>query len=130
MWGEIFKKPTKWSVMKVLIYKEIDDLIIGSLGIVAFISFFVGGVVAIQTALNLTNPLIPKYLIGFATRQSVILELGQIELVKIQIDQRHATAREFLEELANKEKDFTQLIFEKYGKSNVDPTSGEIINLD
>ena len=52
MWGEIFKKPTKWSVMKVLIYKEIDDLIIGSLGIVAFISFFVGGVVAIQTDLN------------------------------------------------------------------------------
>jgi hypothetical protein len=62
--------------------------------------------------------------------QSVILELGQIELVKIQIDQRHAAAREFLEELANKEKDFTQLIFEKYGKSNVDPTSGEIVNLD
>ena len=76
MWREIFKKPTKWSVMKILIYKEIDDLIIGSLGIVAFISFFVGGVVAIQTALNLTNPLIPKYLIGFATRQSVILEFA------------------------------------------------------
>jgi phospholipid/cholesterol/gamma-HCH transport system permease protein len=31
---------------------------------------------AIQTALNLTNPLIPKYLIGFATRQSVILEFA------------------------------------------------------
>jgi hypothetical protein len=59
-----------------LIFKEIDDLIIDSLGIVAFISFFVGGVVAIQTALNLTNPLIPKYLIGFATRQSVILEFA------------------------------------------------------
>ncbi len=73
---EIFKKPTKWSVMKALIFKEIDDLIIGSLGIVAFISFFVGGVVSIQTALNLNNPLIPKYLIGFATRQSVILEFA------------------------------------------------------
>ena len=73
---EIFNKQTKWSVMKSLIFKEIDDLIIGSLGIVAFISFFVGGVVAIQTALNLTNPLIPKYLIGFATRQSVILEFA------------------------------------------------------
>ncbi|WP_394758414.1 MlaE family ABC transporter permease [Flavobacterium sp.] len=73
---EIFKKPTKWSVMRTLIFKEIDDLIIGSLGIVAFISFFVGGVVAIQTALNLTNPLIPKYLIGFATRQSIILEFA------------------------------------------------------
>jgi len=76
MWKEIFRKPVKWSVMRGLILKEIDDLIIDSLGIVAFISFFVGGVVAIQTALNLTNPLIPKYLIGFATRQSVILEFA------------------------------------------------------
>jgi phospholipid/cholesterol/gamma-HCH transport system permease protein len=62
--------------MKGLLIKEIDDLIIGSLGIVAFISFFVGGVVAIQTALNLNNPLIPKTLIGFATRQSVLLEFA------------------------------------------------------
>ena len=76
MWKEIFSKQTKWSVMKGLIFKEIDDLIIGSLGIVAFISFFVGGVVAIQTALNLSNPLIPKYIIGFATKQSVILEFA------------------------------------------------------
>lgn len=76
MLKEIFNKFTKWSVLKMLIFKEIDDLIIGSLGIVAFISFFVGGVVSIQTALNLTNPLIPKYLIGFATRQSVILEFA------------------------------------------------------
>ncbi|KFF05335.1 MlaE family ABC transporter permease [Flavobacterium reichenbachii] len=76
MLKEIFNKQTKWSVMRNLIFKEIDDLIIDSLGIVCFISFFVGGVVAIQTALNLTNPLIPKYLIGFATRQSVILEFA------------------------------------------------------
>jgi hypothetical protein len=45
-----------------LIFKEIDDLIIDSLE-----SFFVGGLVQFKTALNLTNPLIPKYLIGFAT---------------------------------------------------------------
>ena len=76
MWKEIFSKQTKWSVMRVLIFKEIDDLIIGSLGIVAFISFFVGGVVSIQTALNLNNPLIPKTIIGYATRESVILEFA------------------------------------------------------
>lgn len=76
MLKEVFNKPTKWSVMRGLIFKEIDDLIIDSLGIVAFISFFVGGVVSIQTALNLTNPLIPKELIGFATRQSIILEFA------------------------------------------------------
>lgn len=73
---DTFVKPTKGKVLRVLIFKEIDDLIIGSLGIVAFISFFVGGVVAIQTALNLTNPIIPKELIGFASRQSVILEFA------------------------------------------------------
>lgn len=73
---EMFRKPTKWSVMKQLILKDIDDLVIGSLGIVAFISFFVGGVVTIQTALNIDNPLIPKYLVGFATRQSIILEFA------------------------------------------------------
>lgn len=73
---EVFHKPTKWSITKNLIFKEIDDLIYGALGIVIFISFFVGGVVAIQTALNIDNPLIPKYLVGFATRQSVILEFA------------------------------------------------------
>lgn len=73
---EIFRKPTKWSVMRHLVFKDIDDLIINSIGIVSFIAFFVGGVVTIQTALNMTNPLIPKTLVGFATRQSVILEFA------------------------------------------------------
>ncbi len=73
---EVFKKPTKWGIMKSLILKEIDELIYGSLGILIFISFFIGGVVAIQTALNITSEIIPKYLVGFATRQSIILEFA------------------------------------------------------
>ncbi len=76
MLGEIFRRPTKWRIMKGLIFKEIDELIIGSLGIVAFLSFFIGAVVTIQTALNLNNPIIPKYLIGFTARQSIILEFS------------------------------------------------------
>ena len=76
MLTKIFGKFTKWQVLNPLIFKEIDVLIIGSLGIVSFISFFVGGVVAIQTALNMENPFLPKNLIGFATRQSVILEFA------------------------------------------------------
>lgn len=71
-----FGKFTKWKILKQLILKDIDTIIIGSLGIVSFISFFVGGVVAIQTALNLENPLLPKNLIGFAARQSIILEFA------------------------------------------------------
>ena len=72
----VFIKPTKTSVLRNLVLKEIDDLIIGSIGIVCFISFFVGGVVAIQTALNMDNPILPKSLIGFASRQSIILEFA------------------------------------------------------
>jgi len=71
-----FGKFTKWNVLKILIVREIDDLILGSLGIISFISFFVGGVVAIQTAINTDNPLLPGYLVGFATRQSIILEFA------------------------------------------------------
>jgi len=71
-----YGKFTKWNVLKILIVREIDDLILGSLGIISFISFFVGGVVAIQTAINTDNPLLPGYLVGFATRQSIILEFA------------------------------------------------------
>ena len=73
---EVFKKPTRWRIMKTLILKEVDELIYGSLGIIVFISFFIGAVVSIQTAMNLTSDIIPKNLIGFATRQSIILEFA------------------------------------------------------
>ena len=72
----VFGRMTKAKVMRSLIMKEIDDLIMGSMGIVSFLSFFIGAVVAIQTALNLTNPLIPKTLVAYAARQSVILEFS------------------------------------------------------
>ncbi|PTX41939.1 phospholipid/cholesterol/gamma-HCH transport system permease protein [Christiangramia gaetbulicola] len=72
----VFGRMTKGSVLKNLIFKEINELIMGSLGIVSFLSFFIGAVIAIQTALNLNNPLIPKSLVAFAARQSIILEFA------------------------------------------------------
>ncbi|MCF6182007.1 ABC transporter permease [Lutibacter sp.] len=76
MLKQVFKKPQKWSVFKEMLFREIEDLGLKSLGIIVFISFFVGGVVAIQTALNVDNPFIPKYTIGFATKRSMILEFA------------------------------------------------------
>ena len=52
-----FTKFTKWNVLKKLIVQEIDDLIIGSIWIVAFMSFLVGGVVAVSYT-HLTLPTI------------------------------------------------------------------------
>ncbi len=76
MLRQVFKKPQKWSVFRELLFREIDDLGLKSMGIIMFISFFVGGVVAIQTALNIDSPFIPKYLIGFATKRGIILEFA------------------------------------------------------
>lgn len=76
MLKEVFKKPQKWKVFWELFFREVDDLGLKSLGIAAFISFFVGGVVSIQTALSVDNPFIPRYLIGFATARSVVLEFA------------------------------------------------------
>jgi phospholipid/cholesterol/gamma-HCH transport system permease protein len=76
MLKKVFGRMTKGSVLRELIFKDIEDLIINSMGIVIFISFFIGAVVTIQTALNLNNPLIPKALIAFTARQSIILEFS------------------------------------------------------
>ena len=76
MLGQVFKKPQKGRFFYETLMREIDQLGIKSLGIIAFISFFIGGVIALQTALNLENPLLPDTLVGFATKRSVILEFA------------------------------------------------------
>lgn len=76
MLKQVFKRPQKGNVFKEALFREIEDLGLKSVGIVAFVTFFVGGVISIQTALNLENPMIPKYLIGFATKRAMILEFA------------------------------------------------------
>jgi len=76
MLKQVIRKPQKKSIFRESFFREINDLGLSSIGIVSFISFFVGGVVVIQMALNLQNPFIPKSLIGFASRESLILEFS------------------------------------------------------
>lgn len=57
-------------------FSEVYSLGINSLGIVAIISVFMGMVITLQTAYNLENPLIPEYLVGLTTRDSMILEFS------------------------------------------------------
>jgi hypothetical protein len=58
--------------------------------------------------------------------QALIAELGEIELVKIQLESRRDNAKKFLTELGEKEQEFTQSVFEKYGKASINPETGEI----
>lgn len=58
--------------------------------------------------------------------QALIAELGEIELIKIQLESRYDNAKTFLAELGEKEKEFTQSVFNIYGKANLNPETGEI----
>lgn len=71
-----FRRPEKWSVYRMQIFREIDNIGIGSLGIVAIISVFMGAVITIQSAFGFESPWIPLYAVGVATRDSIILEFS------------------------------------------------------
>lgn len=55
---------------------QCNDIGVGSLGIVAIVSFFMGAVSAVQTAYQLVSPLIPLTTIAQIVRDTVILEFS------------------------------------------------------
>jgi phospholipid/cholesterol/gamma-HCH transport system permease protein len=73
---QVFKRPEKSSIYVKQIWYEMDKLGVGSIGLVAFLSVFVGAVLTIQMAFNIDSPLVPLYTIGYATRKSIILEFS------------------------------------------------------
>lgn len=72
----IFSKPEKFSIFRKRTFQEMQFIGVNSLPIVALMSVFIGGVIALQTASNMDNPLLPDYTIGYITRSSTILELS------------------------------------------------------
>lgn len=76
--GKVFSKPQKLSVFWKLTVREIYDLGVNSLGIVTFISTFMGAVVAIQMAQNFQGASIPvpDAYIGYATKVVLVLEFS------------------------------------------------------
>lgn len=74
--GKVFRRPVKGKILCRDIINEMDKLGVDSIPIVTIISIFMGAVLAIQMALNLENPFIPTYLIGYATRESMLLEFS------------------------------------------------------
>jgi phospholipid/cholesterol/gamma-HCH transport system permease protein len=70
----VFRKPDRWRIFWRQFINEADKLIISSIVLVGVISLFIGGVLVIQTASNLENPLIDKMYVGYMVRESLILE--------------------------------------------------------
>ena len=72
----VISKPKNLSLFRKQLLLELEKVGINSLWLVIIISLFVGAVVAIQTKYNIESPLIPMYLVGVASRDSLILEFS------------------------------------------------------
>tara|TARA_Y100000592_G_scaffold92580_1_gene154496 strand:+ start:572 stop:835 length:264 start_codon:yes stop_codon:yes gene_type:complete len=62
--------------------------------------------------------------------KALVFELGEIEMIKIQLDVRRNQAEEFLLKTSLEEQELTEKLIEKYGKSSVNPETGEVTKLD
>jgi phospholipid/cholesterol/gamma-HCH transport system permease protein len=72
----MFSKPENFKMYWKEFMHQCVEIGIGSLGIVAIISVFMGAVSAVQTAYQLVSPLIPKSTIAQIVRDTVILEFA------------------------------------------------------
>jgi phospholipid/cholesterol/gamma-HCH transport system permease protein len=72
----VFRRPEKWNIYRREIFHEMNSIGVGSVGIIAIISIFLGMVTTVQTAFQLVSDLIPKSIIGAIVRDSTILELS------------------------------------------------------
>ena len=74
--GKVFSRPEKMSIYRKRIICEMESLGLNSIGLTAIISIFIGAVIALQMSINLDSPFIPQTLIGYATRETMILEFS------------------------------------------------------
>ena len=74
--GKVFSRPEKAAIYRRRIIYEMEALGVNSIGLTAIISIFIGAVITLQMSINLDSPFIPQSLIGYATRETMILEFS------------------------------------------------------
>ena len=73
---KVFSRPEKMRIYYTRIMHEMEALGLNSIGLTAIISVFIGGAVTLQMAITLESPFIPQFMIGYATREVMILEFS------------------------------------------------------
>jgi len=58
--------------------------------------------------------------------QNITIELGQIELLKLQISERREQVETLISKLKEDETSFSNNLSENYGDCSIDPNTGEI----
>ena len=73
---KVFSRPEKMRIYRERIMYEMEALGLHSIGLTAIISIFIGSAVTLQMAITLESPFIPQFMIGYATREVMILEFS------------------------------------------------------
>lgn len=76
MMSVVLKQPKKKSIFLTQFFNQLIIIGVNSIPIVALMSVFIGGVIALQTASNMESPLLPEYTVGYITQSSTILEFS------------------------------------------------------
>ncbi len=71
-----FARPEKMRMFFRQYVEEIGKLGVNSIGIVLLISFFIGAVITIQIKLNIESPFMPRWTVGYITREIMLLEFS------------------------------------------------------
>lgn len=72
----VFGKPDRWRMTLRQTVNEMETLGLNSLIIVMIISVFMGAIMVIQIKLQMSNPLLPEYTVGMASREIILLEFS------------------------------------------------------
>ena len=72
--GRTFARPERMRVFFRQYIDEMEQLGVNSIGIVLLISFFIGAVITIQIKLNIESPFMPRWVVGYVTREIMLLE--------------------------------------------------------
>lgn len=81
--GSVFSKPVNRKIFFRRLKAEIEQIGFDSVGIVCIVSVFMGAVLTIQMGINFESPIIPRYIIGLSTRDTMILEFSSTILGSI-----------------------------------------------
>lgn len=82
MWRS-FGIPERWKEFFKRYLSEMAKLGIDSIPLILIVSLFIGCLCTILIKLNMTNPLLPRYSIGYSTREIILLEFSSTILCLI-----------------------------------------------
>src|SRR5574344_32954 len=74
--GRTFPRPDRMRMFFKQYLNEMVSLGINSRGIVLLISFVIGAVITIQIKLNIQSPWMPRFVVGYTTREIMLLEFS------------------------------------------------------